>query len=163
MMLDARLCKDLDGYVVIPSALLRICASHPLYLRPGGIFFRYRILSPAASRSECMSSDPRPSIEREDKANQGPAWGLKEQLGRRRGRKKSDDERQDNNIQQRSAAASKIRVSVTGPSLAKKIEQVCRYICARRDHRLSSCSLPDEYIWMMCVHMWYCISEGALC
>lgn len=68
-----------------------------------------------------------PSSTSGDKASQGPAWGLKEQLGRLGGGKNGSNNQQG---QDRAAAASnayersKIRVSVTGPALTHKIEQV---------------------------------------
>lgn len=76
----------------------------------------YLHLARSPSHSGCMNSVTPPSLKREDKDNQGPpAWGLKAQLERRSGTKKGDDQH---------SAASKIRASVTGPTLAKKIEQV---------------------------------------
>lgn len=65
---------------------------------------------------------------------EGPAWGLKEQLSRLGGKNGINNSRSrqggtGEQSQDREAAAaggerSKIRVSVTGPALAHKIEQV---------------------------------------
>lgn len=78
-----------------------------------------------------MSS--RPPINRGDKDSQGPAWGLKEQLARLRGKNGNNNSVRHGGAgeqgQDRAAAGggpSKIRVSVTGPALTHKIEQVQR-------------------------------------
>lgn len=97
------------------------------------------------SRSGCMNSVTQPSLKREDKDNQGPAWGLKAQLERRSGRNKGGDD-------EHSSAASKIRVPVAGPTLAKKIEQVH---AAQRSISIAlnlSGEVCDRYMWMMCVY-----------
>eukprot|EP00903_Cladosiphon_okamuranus_P006097 g6007.t1 len=62
-----------------------------------------------------------PAINAGGKVSQGPAWGLQEQLGRlgktQGGGCAAGEEEQDRGV------CSKIRVSVTGPALAHKIEE----------------------------------------
>ena len=77
----------------------------------------------------------RPAVNAGGKDSQGPAWGLKEQLGRLGknhggGRSSAGEQHQDR------AERSKIRVSVTGPALALKIEQV-RFLSYPRKEKLS--------------------------
>ena len=69
----------------------------------------------------------RPAINAQKEASQGPAWGLKEQLGRVRksGGGSAGEENQNR--------GDKIRMSVTGPALAHKIEEVRMPVVCTQD------------------------------
>lgn len=64
---------------------------------------------------------------RDDKANQGPAWGLKAQLGRlpaASGKKGGSGPAGRATNQEDREKESKILPSITGPALAEKIQRV---------------------------------------
>lgn len=65
------------------------------------------------------------AIRNESKVSQGPAWGLQEQSSRLR---KDGGSKNVAPTVQQDPGRSKIRVSVTGPALAHKIEQVL-HVC----------------------------------
>lgn len=110
----------------------------------------------------------RPAITTGGKVSQGPAWGLKEQLGRLGknhggGCSSAGEQHQDR------GERSKIRVSVTGPALAHKIEEV-RCLCAHKgklsffqSHQVRLCSPSIWRAFFVALKSTVCVDYTVRC